>query len=49
MVFAACPTAVASYVLTTQLKGDAGLAAATIVLSTLLSLASLAAVLAFAA
>ena len=37
MIFSACPTAVASYVLATQLKGDAGLAAAAIVISTLLS------------
>ncbi|MEM7576429.1 MAG: AEC family transporter [Planctomycetota bacterium] len=45
LIFAAAPTAVASYVLTTQLKGDAPLAAATIVLSTALSLLSFAAAL----
>ncbi|MEM8782829.1 MAG: AEC family transporter [Planctomycetota bacterium] len=45
LVFAAAPTAVASYVLTTQLKGDAPLAAATIALSTALSALSLAAAL----
>lgn len=45
LVFAATPTAVASYVLTSQLKGDVGLSAASIVVSTVLSFASLAAVL----
>ena len=45
LIFAAAPTAVASYVLTTQLKGDGPLAAATIVLSTALSIFSLAAAL----
>lgn len=46
LVFAACPTAVASYVLATQLKGNPALAAAVIVVSTLLSGAGLAVVLA---
>jgi len=46
LIFAACPTAVASYVLATQLKGDPALAAATIVLSTLVSVVSLGVVLA---
>lgn len=41
MIFAACPTAVASYVLATQLKADPALAAATIVISTVLSGVSL--------
>ena len=41
MVFASTPTAVASYVLTGQLDGDEGLAASSIVLSTLLSAISL--------
>ncbi len=49
LVFAAAPTAVASYVLTTQLKGDVELAAACIVVSTLLSTLALAAVLALTA
>lgn len=48
LIFAACPTAVASYVLATQLKGDPALAAATIVLSTLLSAVSLGVVLGLA-
>jgi predicted permease len=42
LVFAATPTAVASYVLATQLGGDEPLAAASIVVSTILSAASLA-------
>jgi predicted permease len=42
LVFAATPTAVASYVLATQLGGDEPLAAAGIVVSTILSAASLA-------
>lgn len=46
LILAACPTAVASYVLATQLKGDPALAAATIVISTIASGASLGAVLA---
>lgn len=45
LVFGACPTAVASYVIASQLGGDRGLAAACIVLTTLLSLLSLGAVL----
>ena len=46
LIFAACPTAVASYVLATQLGGDPGLAAASIVLSTLVSGLSLGVILA---
>lgn len=45
MIFAACPTATASYILTTQLGGDDSLAAATILMSTLLSFPALAVVL----
>ncbi len=45
LVFAAAPTAVASYVLATQLGGDEPLAAAGIVVSTIASAASLAAAL----
>ncbi len=45
MIYAACPTAVASYVLATQLKGDPALAAAAIVVSTLASVVSLGVVL----
>ena len=45
MVFATCPSATASYILTTQIGGDDALAAATIVISTFLSLPALAAVL----
>lgn len=45
MVFAATPTAVASYVLSTQLKGDGPLAASCVVVSTVLSLLSLGVVL----
>ena len=41
-VFASAPTAVASYVLTTQLRGDGELAAASIALSTLVSVVPLA-------
>lgn len=48
LIFAACPTAVAAYVLATQLKGDPALAAATIVISTLLSGVSLGVVIALA-
>jgi len=44
-VFAACPTAVASYQLTVQLKGDGPLAAACVVISTVLSMFALAVVL----
>ena len=46
VVFAACPTAVASYVLATQLKGDAALASACIVVSTLVCGGALGVVLA---
>lgn len=46
LIFAACPTAVASFVLATQLRGDPALAAATIVLSTVFSVGSLAVILA---
>lgn len=46
LILAACPTAVASYVLATQLRGDATLAAATIVISTVVSGVSLGVVLA---
>lgn len=46
MIFAACPTAVASFVLATQLKGDPAIAASNIVVATLLSGVSLAVVLA---
>jgi predicted permease len=38
VLFSATPTAVASYVLVTQLKGDAALAASSVVVSTVLSL-----------
>ena len=48
LIFAATPTAVASHVLVTQLGGDHSLAAASIVISTLLSAVSLGVVLAFA-
>ncbi|MEX2403074.1 MAG: AEC family transporter [Balneolales bacterium] len=41
MIFAACPTAAASYILTTQLGGDQGLAAASVITSTLFSLVAL--------
>lgn len=41
VVYLACPTAAASYVLARQLGGDEALAASTIVISTLLSLVSL--------
>lgn len=46
LVLAATPTAVASYVLAAQMHGDAGLAAAAVVLSTLLCPLALAVVLA---
>ncbi len=46
MVFAATPTAVASYVMTKQLRGDEAMAAGAIVISTLLSALSLGAVVA---
>jgi predicted permease len=45
MIFAACPAATASYILTTQIGGDEAFAAAGIVVSTGLSLISLAMVL----
>jgi malate permease and related proteins len=41
VIYLACPTAAASYVLARQLGGDEALAASTVVLSTLLSMASL--------
>ncbi len=47
MVFAACPSSTASYVLTTQLGGDDAFAAAGILASTILSLLPLALVLIF--
>ena len=46
LIMLACPTAVASYVLTEQLGGDSALSAGAVVVSTILSLASLAAVVA---
>lgn len=45
MIFAACPTASASYILTTQLGGDQGLAATSVIISTLLSLGALTVIL----
>ena len=48
LIFIACPTAVASYVMTDQLGGDAELAARIVILTTLLALPGLALVLAFA-
>lgn len=48
MIFASCPTAVASYVLVTQLGGDRGLAASCVALTTLGSLISLAVAIAIA-
>src|SRR5690606_5263381 len=41
VIYLACPTAAASYVLARQLGGDEGLAAGTIVISTILSMVSL--------
>lgn len=41
VIYLACPTAAASYVLARQLSGDEALAASTVVISTLLSLVSL--------
>lgn len=41
MVFSACPAASASYIMATQLKGDPGLAAAAVLISTILSMAAL--------
>jgi len=46
LILLACPTAVASYVLTDQLDGDAALASGAIVVSTILSIVSLSVVLA---
>ncbi|MCE5279672.1 MAG: AEC family transporter [Planctomycetaceae bacterium] len=46
LIFLACPTAVATYVLTEQLDGDGPLSAAGIVISTLMSAVSLAIVVA---
>lgn len=46
MIMLTCPTAVASYILVTQLEGDESLAAGAVVLSTLLSAAALAGVIA---
>ena len=46
LILLACPTAVASYVLTEQLGGDSALSARAVVISTVLSVASLAAVVA---
>lgn len=45
MIFAACPTASASYILTTQLGGNDALAAACVVVSTVMSLGALTVVL----
>jgi len=45
LIFLACPTAVASYILTDQLGGDATLASGAIVVSTVLSIISLSIVL----
>lgn len=46
LIMLACPTAVSSYILVTQLKGDESLAAGSVVLTTLLSAAALAGVIA---
>lgn len=46
LIYLACPTAAASYVLARQLGGDEALAASTVVISTLLSLVSLSLVVA---
>lgn len=48
MILMACPTAVVSYTVALELKGDEGLASGTIVLSVLTSLAALAMILAVA-
>jgi predicted permease len=45
LIFLACPTAIASYILTDQLEGDATLASGAIVVSTVLSVVSLSVVL----
>src|SRR5690606_10074952 len=47
VIFLACPTAAASYVLARQLNGDEALAAASVVVSTILSLVSLGAAVAY--
>jgi malate permease and related proteins len=47
VIYLACPTAAASYVLARQLGGDEALAASTVVVSTVLSLVSLSAAVAF--
>lgn len=47
VIYLACPTAAASYVLARQLAGDEALAASTVVISTLLSLLSLSVAVAF--
>jgi len=44
MIFMACPTAVISYTMALEMKGDDGLASSTIVLSVLTSLIALAVV-----
>jgi len=46
LIFSACPTAVASYIMTKEMKGDTALSAGCIVISTVLSFASLGLVLA---
>ncbi len=46
MIMLACPTAVASYILTEQLNGDTSLAAGSIVISTILSAVALSVVIA---
>jgi len=46
LILLACPTAVASYILTEQLGGDSELSAGAVVVSTVLSIASMAAVVA---
>lgn len=47
LIYLACPTAVASYTLTTEIGGNPKLAAAIVVISTILAALSLSAVLAF--
>ena len=47
LIFLACPTAAASYVMTEQLGGDNKLAATTVVISSLLSVISLSLVVGF--
>ena len=47
MIFLACPTAVASYIMTDQLGGDRGLSAKIVVLTSILSVISLGLVVAF--